>query len=75
MKAFTVTTLAFTLMFLNGTFTVVAFAGVLWSMSRLLFRVAVGYAALGSLLTMLLGRPLAGLNFRQLDREADLHRR
>src|SRR6516225_2724098 len=70
-KAFTATTLSFTLMFLNGTFTVVAFAGVLWSISRLLFGVAVGYAALGSLLTILLGRPLVGLNYRQLDREAN----
>jgi vitamin B12/bleomycin/antimicrobial peptide transport system ATP-binding/permease protein len=70
-KAFTATTLSFILMFLNGTFTVVAFAGVLWSISRLLFGVAVGYAALGSLLTILLGRPLVGLNYRQLDREAN----
>ena len=49
-----------------------AFAGVLWTISRLLFVVAVGYAVLGSLLTILLGRPLVGLNYRQLDREADL---
>jgi putative ATP-binding cassette transporter len=70
-KAFTATTLSFTLIFLNGTFTVVAFAGVLWSISRLLFVVAVAYAAIGSLLTILLGRPLVGLNYRQLDREAN----
>jgi putative ATP-binding cassette transporter len=70
-RAFTATTLSFTLIFLNGTFTVVAFAGVLWSISRLLFGVAVGYAAFGSLLTILLGRPLVGLNYRQLDREAN----
>src|SRR5262245_57197091 len=70
-KAFTATTLSFILIFLNGAFTVVAFAGVLWSISRLLFGVAVGYAALGSLMTILLGRPLIGLNYRQLDREAN----
>jgi putative ATP-binding cassette transporter len=70
-KTFTATTLSFTLIFLNGTFTVVAFAGVLWSISRLLFGVAVGYAILGSLLTILLGRPLVSLNYRQLDREAN----
>jgi putative ATP-binding cassette transporter len=70
-KAFTATTLSFTLIFLNGTLTVLAFAGVLWSISRLLFVVAVGYAAFGSLLSILLGRPLIGLNYRQLDREAD----
>ena len=70
-KAFTATTLSFILIFLNGTFTIVAFAGVLWTISRLLFGVAVGYAALGSLLTILLGRPLVGLNYGQLDREAN----
>jgi vitamin B12/bleomycin/antimicrobial peptide transport system ATP-binding/permease protein len=71
-KAFTATTLSFTLIFLNATFTVVAFSGVLWTISRVLFGVAVGYAILGSLLTILLGRPLIGLNYRQLDREANL---
>ncbi len=71
-KAFTATTLSFTLIFLNATFTVVAFSGVLWTISRVLFGVAVGYAIVGSLLTILLGRPLIGLNYRQLDREANL---
>jgi ABC transporter transmembrane region 2/Putative glucoamylase len=70
-KAFTATTLSFTLIFLNGTFTVVAFAGVLWTISRMLFGVAVAYAAMGSLLSILLGRSLVGLNYRQLDREAN----
>lgn len=70
-KAFTVTTLSFTLMFLNGTFTVVAFSGVLWSISPLLFMVAVLYAAGGSYLTVRLGRPLVGLNYNQLDKEAN----
>jgi putative ATP-binding cassette transporter len=68
---FTTTTLSFAIIFVNGTLTAVAFAGVLWSISPLLFGVAVGYAALGSLLALLLGRPLVGLNSRQLDREAD----
>ena len=70
-KSFTATTLSFILIFLNGTFTIAAFSGVLWTISRLLFAVAVGYAALGSLLTILLGRPLVGLNYCQLDREAN----
>src|SRR5262249_21125248 len=70
-RTYTATTVSFALIFVNGTLTVVAFAGVLWSISPLLFGVAVGYAALGSLLTLLLGRPLIGLNSRQLDREAD----
>ena len=70
-RSFTVTTLSFVLMVLNSTFTVVAFAGVLWSISPLLFMVAVLYAAGGSLMTILLGRPLVRLNYDQLDREAN----
>ena len=58
-------------MLLNGSFTVLAFSGVLWSISPLLFVVAVGYAAVGSVLTIVLGRPLVWLNYDQLDNEAD----
>ena len=71
MRAFTTTTLAFTLMLLNGALAAVSFSGVLWTISPLLFVVALGYAALGTLMTVLLGRPLVGLNYRQPDREAD----
>ena len=70
-RTFTATTLSFAIIVVNGALTVVAFAGVLWTISPLLFGVAVGYATLGSLLTILLGRPLVGLNYRQFDREAD----
>jgi putative ATP-binding cassette transporter len=70
-RTFTAATLSFAVILLNGAFTAVAFAGVLWTISPLLFGVAVGYAALGSLLAVLLGRPLVGLSSRQLDREAD----
>jgi vitamin B12/bleomycin/antimicrobial peptide transport system ATP-binding/permease protein len=69
-RAFTVTTLSFVLMALNSSFTIVAFSGVLWSISPLLFIVAVLYAACGSFLTILLGRPLIALNYNQLDKEA-----
>ena len=70
-RAFTVTTLSFTLILLNAVLAVVSFSGVLWTISPLLFGVAVGYAALGSLLTVLLGRRLIGLNYTQSGREAD----
>jgi putative ATP-binding cassette transporter len=70
-RAFTTTTLSFTLIFLNSTLAAISFSGVLWTISPLLFCVAVGYAALGTLTTVLLGRPLVGLNYRQSDREAD----
>jgi len=69
-RAFTVSTLSFVLMALNSSFTVVAFSGVLWTISPPLFVVAVLYAACGSYLTILLGRPLIALNSNQLDKEA-----
>lgn len=65
------TTLSFMLMLLNGSFTVFAFSGVLWSISPLLFCIAVAYAAIGTLLTFAFGRPLVRLNYNQLDREAN----
>lgn len=71
-KMFTVTILSFILMVLNGTFTAIAFSGVLWSISPLLFMVAVIYAAGGSLMAIRFGYPLVGLNYKQLDREANL---
>lgn len=68
--AFTGTTLSFTVMLVNGVLAVVSFSGVLWTISRSLFGVAIGYACLGTLVTIYLGRPLISLNYRQLDREA-----
>jgi putative ATP-binding cassette transporter len=70
-RAFTTTTLSFTLIFLNALLAVVSFSGVLWTISPLLFGVAVGYAALGTVLTILLGRPLVWLNYAQSGLEAD----
>jgi putative ATP-binding cassette transporter len=69
-RTFTTTTLSFVLMVLNGTITIIAFSGVLWSITPELFAAAVAYAAMGSLLAMWLGRPLVGLSFTQSDREA-----
>jgi putative ATP-binding cassette transporter len=70
-RTFTTTTLSFTLMFLNGTLAVLSFSGVLWTISPLLFGVAVAYAAVGTLAAIYLGRPLVGLNYRQSDQEAN----
>ncbi len=70
-RAFVTMTLSLFLMALNGTLTVLAFSGVLWSISRTLFLVGIAYAAAGSLLTVLLGRRLVALNYAQADREAD----
>ncbi|MGD0950721.1 MAG: SbmA/BacA-like family transporter [Candidatus Binatia bacterium] len=69
-RSFAVTTLSFMLLVLNGTITALAFSGVLWSISPLLFGVAVGYAVAGSALTIVLGRALVHLNYTQADMEA-----
>jgi vitamin B12/bleomycin/antimicrobial peptide transport system ATP-binding/permease protein len=69
-RAFTVTTLSFALMALNSVFTIAAFSGVLWTISPLLFGVAVLYAPGGSLFTIVFGGPLIKLNYDQLDKEA-----
>ena len=70
-RSFTTVTLSFVLMIFNGSLTVIAFSTVLWTISPALFVVGVLYAALGTLLSLMLGRPLVRLNYQQLDREAD----
>ena len=69
-RAFTTTTLSFLLMLFNGFITVLSFSGVLWSISPLLFAVALAYALCGSLVAAWLGKPLIRLNYLQLDMEA-----
>jgi vitamin B12/bleomycin/antimicrobial peptide transport system ATP-binding/permease protein len=70
-RAFTTTTLSFLLLLVNGTLTAVSFSAVLWRISPFLFGVAVSYAVCGSVLTILLGKPLIRLNYNQLDMEAN----
>lgn len=70
-RAFTTTTLSFLLLILNGTVTAISFSGVLWSISPTIFIVAVVYAACGTAMTILLGKPLIRLNYNQLDMEAN----
>jgi len=70
-RTYTATTLSFVLMLLNASFTVIAFSGVMWSISPKLFVVAVLYAAAGTFLTFIFGRPLVRLNYDQLDKEAN----
>jgi vitamin B12/bleomycin/antimicrobial peptide transport system ATP-binding/permease protein len=71
-RSFTETTLSFLLILLNAALTLVTFSGILWSITPWLLLAAVGYAALGSLLTLVLGRRLVGLNVLRLQQEADL---
>jgi putative ATP-binding cassette transporter len=70
-RAFTTTTLSFSLMILNSTLTVIAFSSVMLSISETLFLVAVLYAVSGTLFSIFLGRPLVRLNSVQLDKEAN----
>jgi putative ATP-binding cassette transporter len=71
-RNFTVTTLSFLLMILNSTITVIAFLGILWSITPWLVVVAIGYSAFGSLMTVVLGHRLVGLHNLQFKKEADL---
>ncbi len=69
-RAFTASALSFFLMAFNSGLTIMAFSGVLLSISPLLSAVTVLYAAIGSYVTFMLGRPLIKLNYDQLDKEA-----
>ncbi len=71
-KSYTQTTLSFFLMTLNAAITSLAFLGVLWAITPWLVLVALIYAAAGSAMTVLLGRPLVRLDNLQLQKEADL---
>jgi putative ATP-binding cassette transporter len=70
-KTFTAMTLSIMILLVNGIMTVVAFSGVLWSITPWLFVTALGYAIAGSAGTILLGRRLVSLNNQQLQKEAD----
>ncbi|HWG45215.1 MAG TPA: SbmA/BacA-like family transporter [Gemmataceae bacterium] len=70
-KTFTTSSLSFIVLILNGLLTLVAFLGVLWSITPWLVLAAILYAAAGSLGTILLGRRLVPLNNQQLQKEAD----
>ena len=70
-RSFTDASLSFLVLLINGLLTMIAFVGVLWSITPWLVATALGYAALGSLGTVLLGRRLVGLDNQQLRKEAD----
>ncbi len=71
-NSFTRQSIYFLLIFTEMLLQLIAFCGVLWSISRGLVFFILVYAASGTLVTVFLfGRPLVGLNFFQLRREAD----
>jgi putative ATP-binding cassette transporter len=71
-NAFTQKSMSFMLVVASASFQLLAFAGVLWSISKTLVAFLVLYAALGTLMTFgVFGKRLIALNFSQLKREAD----
>lgn len=71
-RNFTVNSLSFLLMTLNSLVTLVAFIGVLWSISGTLVTTLFLYAVVGTGVSILIGRRLVGLSFHQYQKEADL---
>ena len=70
-KSFTTGVLGYALTLINSVVTLVGFLGVLWSIS---WKLPVGlflYTSLGTLLSVLIGRRLVGLHFKQYQKEAD----
>ena len=70
-RTFTTTALSFLIMFTSAVFTVVAFIGVLWSITPWLVLAGVLYPLLGTGLIIFTGRRLVALNNLQLKKEAD----
>lgn len=70
-RSFTRTSLSFLLVILDSVITLVSFVGVLWIISRSLSLVLVIYALFGTVVTILIGRRLIGINYNQLRKEAD----
>jgi vitamin B12/bleomycin/antimicrobial peptide transport system ATP-binding/permease protein len=70
-RSFTSTSLSFLLIIFNSLIAFFAFIWVLWKISIYLVIAVIAYALFGSLITYFLGKPLIGLNFSQLKKDAD----
>lgn len=71
-NTFTQRSLYFLLLLVGALLQLIAFSGVLWSISKALVFFLIIYAVAGTAVTLLVfGRVLIGLNFYQLKREAD----
>lgn len=71
-KSFTQESLTLVLVIASSLLEIAAFSGILWGISRELVLFLVGYAIVGTILTVgVFGKPLVRLNFEQLKREAD----
>jgi putative ATP-binding cassette transporter len=70
-KTFTASSLGFFVLLVNGLLTMIAFLGVLWTITPWLVLAAVAYATCGTLGTLLLGHKLVALDNQQQRKEAD----
>ena len=70
-RTFTTATLSLFIILCNSLLQAVLFIGILWSISINLIIAVIAYALIGSVITYFIGRPLIGLNFAQLKKEAD----
>ncbi|ABM37113.1 ABC transporter ATP-binding protein/permease [Polaromonas naphthalenivorans] len=71
-NSFTQQSLYFSMIVLGSVLQLVAFSAVLWSISQGLVFFLIGYAVFSTVFTgAVFGKRLIGLNFRQLQREAD----
>ncbi|SFC42802.1 putative ATP-binding cassette transporter [Polaromonas sp. OV174] len=71
-NSFTQQSLYFSMIALGSVIQLVAFSSVLWSISQGLVYFLIGYAVFSTVFTgAVFGKRLIGLNFRQLQREAD----
>jgi putative ATP-binding cassette transporter len=71
-NSFTQQSLYFSMIVLGSVIQLIAFASVLWTISQGLVYFLIGYAVLSTAFTgAVFGKQLIGLNFRQLQREAD----
>ena len=70
-RSFTSTSLSLFIIVCNAGLTIVTFIAILWSISWNLIVAVIFYALFGSTITYLIGRPLIGLTFTQLKKEAN----
>jgi putative ATP-binding cassette transporter len=70
-KSFTSTSLTFLLIILGNLIDLISFTGILWSISRSLTLILIVYSIIGTVVTIILGKRLIGLNFNQLRYEGD----
>jgi putative ATP-binding cassette transporter len=70
-RLFTTNVLGYLLIVINSVITLLAFLGVLWGISPRLVLLLFGYAAAGTVISIVIGGRLVGLHFTQYQREAD----